>query len=164
MSRQQILRWGVSLLGAGALAGGAFLLRQVDEPVPGGRFLPCLFHELTGWHCPGCGMTRATRALLRGDAATAWAMNPIFPLIFALVFLAIFLPWLRWVAPRQSHRLQRRVPRVPRGAPLLLLVFLLAFGVLRNLPWSPFSGWAPDEPDNTPDPPAKRLAVPRPFF
>ncbi len=28
---------------------------------------PCVFHEMTGFYCPGCGGTRAFRAMLSGD-------------------------------------------------------------------------------------------------
>ena len=29
--------------------------------------IPCLFHELTGWYCPGCGTCRAVRAFVHGE-------------------------------------------------------------------------------------------------
>ena len=46
-------------------------------------WLPCPFHLLTGLDCPGCGVTRMCRALLRLDLSAAWAANPCgsFPLL-----------------------------------------------------------------------------------
>ncbi|MBQ2106068.1 MAG: DUF2752 domain-containing protein, partial [Lachnospiraceae bacterium] len=29
--------------------------------------MPCVVQELTGLYCPGCGGTRALKALLKGD-------------------------------------------------------------------------------------------------
>lgn len=38
----------------------------------------CVFRAVTGVPCPGCGMTRAWLALLRGDVASAIAYHPLF--------------------------------------------------------------------------------------
>lgn len=35
----------------------------------------CLFHNLTGHNCPGCGMTRSLVALFHGDPASSFAYN-----------------------------------------------------------------------------------------
>ena len=41
-----------------------------------GKLLPpCLFHQLAGLSCPGCGGTHAVQALLRGDWQAAWHFN-----------------------------------------------------------------------------------------
>ena len=51
-----------------------------------GQGFPCLFHLMTGLYCPGCGGTRAVRALFRGDLAmslslihilTAWQLGSL---------------------------------------------------------------------------------------
>ena len=49
-----------------------------NRDAPGGG-MPCLFRTLTGWQCPGCGMTHAVVALLRLDIRTAFACNALFP-------------------------------------------------------------------------------------
>lgn len=41
----------------------------------------CPFKRLTGLPCPGCGMTRAYLALLRGDISGAFQLHPLFPLV-----------------------------------------------------------------------------------
>ncbi|GGN82675.1 hypothetical protein GCM10010112_60310 [Actinoplanes lobatus] len=55
-----------------------------------GLGLPCLLRTLTGVPCPGCGMTTAAVALVRGQVETAFQANP---LIFGLAaFTAVAGP------------------------------------------------------------------------
>ena len=51
--------------------------------VPNEYKIPCIFNYATGMQCPGCGLTRASMAILRGDIAAAFNFNP---LIFAAPF------------------------------------------------------------------------------
>jgi hypothetical protein len=41
----------------------------------------CPFRRLTHLPCPGCGMTRALLALIRGDLHAALAFHPLSPLV-----------------------------------------------------------------------------------
>ena len=52
----------------------------------------CLIKLSTGTACPGCGMTRATSALLRGDLANTWRLHPLAPV---LAIQAVVL-WVIW--------------------------------------------------------------------
>lgn len=45
----------------------------------------CIFRNLFGVRCPGCGLTRAFACLMHGRLADAWAYNPL-----ALVLLPVF--------------------------------------------------------------------------
>lgn len=38
---------------------------------------PCLFHELTGLYCPGCGGTRAVKYLLQGQLGLSVQYHPL---------------------------------------------------------------------------------------
>lgn len=42
-----------------------------------GRGFPCLFHLFTGLYCPGCGGTRAVRALLNGKLRLSFQYHPL---------------------------------------------------------------------------------------
>lgn len=58
------------------------------------HFMPrCMFHELTGLDCPGCGSQRMIHALLHGDFREAWAQNPFLLLMIPFI---IFLLWLEF--------------------------------------------------------------------
>ena len=50
---------------------------------------PCIFNKVTHLCCPGCGGTRALRALLRGKLIMSFYDYP--PLIYAIVVYIIFM-------------------------------------------------------------------------
>lgn len=38
---------------------------------------PCMFHEITGLYCPGCGGTRAVKAFFVGHIVKSFLYNPV---------------------------------------------------------------------------------------
>lgn len=54
-----------------------------------GQGFPCLFHLMTGLYCPGCGGTRAVRALLRGNLAMSLQYHPLVPYMAAVILLEL---------------------------------------------------------------------------
>jgi hypothetical protein len=87
-----------------------------------------LFHSLTGWNCPGCGATRAAYQLLHGHLLRALHDNALF--ILMLAALAIWSA--RLIVSRRRNR--PGTANVPPGVWWALLVVVLTFTVLRNLP------------------------------
>lgn len=83
----------------------------------------CPFLALTGFQCPGCGTTRALHALLHGHVSTAFALNPLLFIVPPPVGL------LHWMSRAKGGVLE--APRIVGWALLLLVV---AFGIVRNLP------------------------------
>lgn len=63
----------------------------------------CLFRNITGWECPGCGMTRALVSLSRLDVVGAWHYN------HAVVVVAPLLAylWVRWIVRLVQEALRR---------------------------------------------------------
>ena len=109
------------------LAGAAYV--AATDPATGGAFLPCPFRTLTGWWCPGCGLTRATHHLLRGDLTQALRYN----LFVVLVVAGFSLGWLAWTlqaAGRPMPWLMRTRPRAYWAGAAVLVVF----AIVRNLP------------------------------
>ncbi len=86
----------------------------------------CPVHAVTGLWCPGCGLTRASLCLIRGDVPAALRFNVLSPL-----FLAVMV-WggVAWVSGSHLPR-----PTVLPGAVWkALAVVLIVFAVARNLP------------------------------
>jgi len=47
---------------------------------------PCMFQNVTGYYCPGCGGTRATALLLQGRLLYSFLMHPVV-LYCAIIYL-----------------------------------------------------------------------------
>lgn len=109
------------------VAGAAYV--AANDPSGGGVFIPCPFRELTGLWCVGCGLTRATHHLLRGNLGTALHFN----LLVIPVLAAIVLAWLSW-ALTTAGRPTRLLPRLQPWAYAVLITAALAFAVVRNMP------------------------------
>lgn len=122
-------------LGVAAVAGVAVLWsvdpNSASSPLPG-----CLFFRFTGLYCPGCGMTRMLHALVHGDLATAASMN-----LLAFMALPVFAAI---VANELAERrlLRGRLAAFAYNGPMWIAAAVV-FGVLRNLPFAPFSALAP---------------------
>lgn len=118
------------------LAGVGIALLAFAAVSAAGRYahLPlCVFHAVTGWHCPGCGGTRALVELVQGHWAAAFRLNP--PLV-SLLPLAVY-GLARAARPAKAPV---RVRPVWVGT---LLAAVLLFAVLRNIPALPWAGLAP---------------------
>lgn len=50
---------------------------------------PCMFHRLSGLYCPGCGGTRAVKALLDGHLVECFLYHPF--VLYCAVLYALFM-------------------------------------------------------------------------
>lgn len=119
-------------LAAGAGGGWAILSRF--DPRTAGFFPPCVFHRLTGLHCPGCGATRAMHALVHGDVPGALHDNGM---------LVLMLPVIAWLLGTEFLLPPARRPFVPPWAIWTMFAVLAAFTVARNIPVYPLNLLAP---------------------
>lgn len=107
----------------------AFVLYRFN-PEQTGYYPRCMFHVWTGLDCPGCGGLRAAHQLLHGNFGAAFSFNPLLvTLAPAAALLAVWTALARWRRQRQPRVLQN--PKVAWA----LAVAVIAFGVLRNIPW-----------------------------
>lgn len=119
--------------GLAGLAAGSGVVWYFD-PTKTNLFPVCPLFSLTGFACPGCGLTRGFHALFHGDFITALDFNALIP-FFALAFLFLIATLIS-IAVRGKGLLKMSV------SPVFLfgtLVLLIAFGLLRNLPFYPFT-------------------------
>lgn len=97
----------------------------------GGLLPPCPFRAITGLDCPGCGLTRGVRELVRLHPGAALDHNALLVVIVPLALWA----WLGW-----AGLVQRGPARVLPGWVMPGLVALaFAFAVARNLPVTPLN-------------------------
>jgi hypothetical protein len=102
---------------------------------------PCPFHALLGLFCPGCGSTRMVYYLVHGELITSFRQNPL-----AFVFLPfVAVKLVSGVLPPRFQVSFAFIDRIipPRHQPMVLLVVVIAFTVLRNIPIWPACTLAP---------------------
>jgi len=115
------------------ITGGTAIVALLD-PTTHGFFPVCPLYVMTGFACPGCGLTRGFHALFHGDIRTALDFNALLP-----VWAAILL-WV-WASLFVFAVRGKGLPMWPTKTKFLwtFMTFLLIFGVLRNIPAYPFS-------------------------
>jgi hypothetical protein len=134
-------RWRARLvlvfLAAIVLPGGSALLYHFP-PGESSFYPPCVFHVVTGLHCPGCGATRCLGALVHGDLAQAAAYNPLLVAALPVVLVGLYAMAFRmWTGRRLP------LPRLPAWAIYALFCVIVVYAVLRNVDVYPLTLLAP---------------------
>lgn len=127
-------RW-LWLLGGGGVAG--LLVLYFFSPTEHTFYPTCQFYQLTSLHCPGCGSLRALHQLTHGHFIAAFLSNPL---------LITALPVLAWMGFRQLRPARPQCSKQLLVQPAVVWIMfgiVLAFGILRNLPWPAFAWMSP---------------------
>ena len=66
--------------------------------------MPCLFQQMTGLYCPGCGGTRAVRALLAGHPFLSFLYHPVVPYMAVVAVWAVVFWTLYFVTGNRRFR------------------------------------------------------------
>lgn len=115
---------------AAAVCAAAALLYIFFTENGVGAGIPCTLHSLTGLYCPGCGASRALRAMLHLDLYQALRYNALFTVCapFAGIYIAVFAyHYVRY----GNEPAKRIIPLWPLWA---LCAVAICYGVLRNIP------------------------------
>jgi hypothetical protein len=123
-----------------ACAGASAFIFAVD-PSHHAVYPQCILYNATGIYCAGCGATRAVYALLHGRLLDALHDNALFiaglPLLLYVVGSYALNAWHRNAWP--EIYVDGRAWRTIIGILLLMITFM----VLRNLPGWPFDWLKP---------------------
>ncbi len=123
------------LAAAGILAAttGAFVIGYFN-PTTAGFFPVCPLHAVTGLNCPGCGLTRGFHALFHGDVLGALHFNALLPVyLFVGIYFLVSLSLIVVKGRGLSFNIFK--PHLLWG----FLIVLIIFGIMRNLPFYPFT-------------------------
>ena len=89
--------------------------------------IPCVFYELTGLKCPGCGITRMIASIVKLNFAAAFGYNPFLFITgpFILTYLVISEAKFVLYGDRKMGKWEAFI--------FVELILAIAYGVLRNI-------------------------------
>lgn len=132
---KKILNIGLLIVFTG-LAVLFYFLNPIEHEI----FPHCLFHSLTGYYCPGCGSQRAIHSLLHLNFGGVIGNNFMFlPATLLLIYhysRNLFNQQFNWKLPNIFYF---------KKTPWIILIAIVLFWILRNLPFYPFLNLAPLE-------------------
>ena len=108
---------------------GAVLLFWLyfNDPLQSKWTPKCIFYKLSNIYCPGCGATRATYEMLHGNILASLHNNLLlFPLLITAGMLILRPQW-----------------SLKRSVAYTIVIAVILFMILRNLPFYPFTLLAP---------------------
>ena len=91
--------------------------------------IPCLFNEITGWQCPGCGITRCLFSLVQFKFKDAFNYNPLV-FIYLPFIIAYFIYTDYLYIYDKKDKILIKIPKV---FTYILVVITILFGILRNI-------------------------------
>ncbi|WP_312923353.1 DUF2752 domain-containing protein [Empedobacter brevis] len=102
--------------------------------------IKCMFHELTGLWCPGCGGQRAFSLLVHGHILQSLRYNLLLPsALYICAQLYYSIIGNIFLGNTMTGKLH-----LPANFARNFLIFLLVYSILRNIPISPFIYLAPE--------------------
>lgn len=104
------------------------------------NFLPeCPLHATTGFYCPGCGSQRATHQLLNFNIFGVLQQNVLYLISLWILGYHLIITGINTIFKKQLYNYIYH-PKTP----LVILVFIIIFWILRNIPYYPFNLLAPN--------------------
>lgn len=93
-------------------------------------YIPCPFHKITGFYCPGCGITRMFISILQFDFYSAFRYNP---LLFILLPFALYL-FIDYLIRKEKSSYKK----IPGMVWYVFIFVFIIYGILRNIPYFSF--------------------------
>ena len=120
----------IAIVAAAAFIAAAALVYLYFTGEGEGAGIPCMFHQITGFYCSGCGASRALRSILHFDFYQALRYNAIFTVclpLFAVYFTSLSASYIRFGKDRVSEKISMKIIYI-------FVAAALVYGILRNIP------------------------------
>ena len=95
--------------------------------------IPCMIHETTGLYCPGCGLTRMIFSMFQLDFPKAFRYNQLMFIMFPFLLFYIGVQIRTYIRGEKENLFTR----IPNYIYVIILIIVLAWGVVRNIPAFP---------------------------
>lgn len=90
--------------------------------------IPCIFRQITGFKCPGCGISHMFMAIFKFDFASAFKHNPV---IFSLMPF-----WIVAICYQTVHYIKtgnKKFNILINGLVWISIIALIIFAIIRNI-------------------------------
>lgn len=94
-----------------------------------GYFIPCLFREITGYKCPGCGITHLLFDIVNLRFKDAFLENPL--VFIYLPFIIAYFIYRTYLFV--SDKKDKILVKIPNFFKIAILVITILYGVVRNI-------------------------------
>ena len=134
MDKNRLKQVLLCVIGLFAFALGYYIFNRLT-----GIGIPCIFHELLGIYCPGCGLSRMFFSIFELNFYQAFRYNPMW--FCSLPFLgAVGIDFLIAFLYNKEPKFAKKIPI---AVWVIIMVLFIAFGIARNT--EPFAYLAPTE-------------------
>ncbi len=90
--------------------------------------IPCPIHFITKLYCPGCGITRMIKSIIKLEFYQAFRYNQLVFLLFPF-FLFLIIDYLIKIITKKEPINKK----IPEYVWIILIIILLIFGIIRNI-------------------------------
>ncbi|MFD0762438.1 DUF2752 domain-containing protein [Lutibacter aestuarii] len=103
------------------------------------NFLPkCPLYATTGIYCPGCGSQRATHQLLNFNFLGVVQQNALYIIGLFIIGYHLIISGVNYFFKKKYYNYIYH-----SKTPIVLLILIIIFWILRNIPYYPFNLLAP---------------------
>ena len=95
--------------------------------------IPCAFKTLTHLNCPSCGVSRMCVSISHGDIKSAFYYTQVLVFLTPLIALYYIFYQIRYIRTGQ-----RKISKLENNTMILIIVILIIYGIVRNLPFYPY--------------------------
>ncbi len=96
--------------------------------------IECPFHLVTGFYCPGCGLTRMLFALVHFDIPKAFGYNQVLFVMLPFLLFYFFYQIYLFIYARKD----KIFTKIPNYIYVILVIIMIIWGIVRNLPMFPY--------------------------
>ncbi len=89
--------------------------------------IPCIFHEITGLYCPGCGITRALFSLFELNIKKALQYNILIFILSPFLLYYVIISIKNWLLFKKQTKI------ITNWILYIILIITVLFGILRNI-------------------------------
>ena len=124
----KIVKWGIIF----SIIIALLIIYQLYDPGEIKYFPKCLFLQITGFKCTGCGSQRAIHHLLNFQIVSAMQDNLLVVMSIPYIILGFIFDFVK----NPSDKVLRWRSRLYGvKAIYVVLALVLSFWILRNIPW-----------------------------